>query len=139
MMNDEQTAEAPLEDDELVFEVVKPLGGVVSVRFNGDEMRRLRAEVRKSGATVSSLIKQATLGHIARMDHERRVEAAMQSPAAEDLWAVWLSQEFTQRVSAFNAPAIERLDAPDGWNDTSTSDATPTTSTSGPGRRSGRT
>ena len=82
------------DDDELAFEVVKPLGGVISVRFNGEEMRRLREEVRQSDTTVSALIKQATLTHIAQRNLERGAGLAIQSADADSLRTLWVSQGF---------------------------------------------
>lgn len=89
-MSDRHLTEA-VEDEELAFEVVKPLGGVISVRFNGEEMLRLREEVRLRNTTVSGLIKEATLTHIAYAALIRRAAFTMQSPDRASLSAVWLT------------------------------------------------
>ena len=77
------------DDEELTFEVVKPLGGVISVRFNGDEMLQLREEVRRRNTTVSGLIKEATLTHIAVADLLRQAAPTVQSGDGELLTALW--------------------------------------------------
>ena len=77
------------DDEELTFEVVKPLGGVISVRFNGDEMLQLREEVRRRNTTVSGLIKEATLTHIAAANFLRRAAPTMQSEGAALLTGLW--------------------------------------------------
>ena len=89
-MSDQHQTEAA-ETEELAFEVVKPLGGVISVRFNGEEMLQLREEVRRRNTTVSGLIKEATLTHIAYADLIRRAASTMQSPNTALLNAVWLT------------------------------------------------
>ena len=78
-----------LDDEELTFEIVKPLGGIISVRFNGDEMLRLRGEVQRRNTTVSGLIKEATLTHIAYANQSRHPAPTVQSPDGDSLTAVW--------------------------------------------------
>ena len=104
------------DDDELAFEVVKPLGGVISVRFNGEEMRRLREEVRQSDTTVSALIKQATLTHIAQRDRERGAGLAIQSADADGWRTLWVSQGFMHPPPVLGDLWLESEDIAVGWN-----------------------
>lgn len=60
-----------LDEEEVVVDVRRPIGGVVSVRFNGDEMRVLRSEVNRTNERISSFIKEAVFAHIALRRHER--------------------------------------------------------------------
>ena len=87
-MSDRRLTDAG-DDEELTFEVVKPLGGVISVRFNGDEMLQLREEVRRRNTTVSGLIKEATLTHIAAANFLRQAAPTMQSEGAALLTGLW--------------------------------------------------
>lgn len=64
-----------LDEEEVEVEVSRPVGGIVSVRFNGGEMRELRSEVNLAGGKVSSFIKQAVWAYIAQQRSER--EAAL--------------------------------------------------------------
>ena len=68
-----------LDEEEVAVDVRKPIGGVVSVRFNGDEMRVLRSEVNRTHERISSFIKEAVFAHIASRRHERghRIRMAM--------------------------------------------------------------
>ena len=123
-MNDEDATDFG-EVEELTFEVVKPLGGVVSVRFNGQEMQQLREEVRRSGATVSALIKQATLAHIARMNYVRDMGIAFQSPLPAELWTVWGTGLVSHELSIKHPPEVTFSEAPEGWEHFSTSVSAP--------------
>ena len=104
------------DDDELTFEVVKPLGGVISVRFNGEEMRRLREEVRQSDTTVSALIKQATLTHIAQRKLERGDGVTIQSADADGSCTLWVSQGFMHPPPVLGDLWLESEDIAVGWN-----------------------
>ena len=103
------------DDDELAFEVVKPLGGVISVRFNGEEMRRLREEVRQSDTTVSALIKQATLTHIAQRKLERGDGVTIQATGAEHLSTTWLLGNFPAAPPSRNYVLLKGMYTVEGW------------------------
>ena len=60
-----------LDEEEVAVEVRRPVGGIVSVRFNDAEMRELRTEVNLAQEKVSSFIKQAVRSHIAQRRAER--------------------------------------------------------------------
>ena len=68
-----------LDEEEVTVEVRRPVGGIVSVRFNGEEMRELRSEVNLDGGKVSSFIKRAVWALITQRRAER--EAALPSIA----------------------------------------------------------
>ena len=68
-----------LDEEEVEVDVRRPVGGIVSVRFNGGEMQELRSEVNLAGGKVSSFIKQAVWAYIAQQRSER--EAAPPSIA----------------------------------------------------------
>ena len=64
----------------MTVEVRRPVGGIVSVRFNGEEMRELRSEVNLDDGT-SQLVHQARgLGNSSRSARAER-EAALPSIA----------------------------------------------------------
>ena len=116
-MSDDRTTDIA-DDDELTFEVVKPLGGVISVRFNGEEMRQLREEIRRSDTTMSALIKQATLTHIAQRNLERGGGLAIQSAplaGAEHLSTTWLLSNFRTAPPALNDLSRMEIHIDDGW------------------------
>ena len=54
-----------LDEDEVTVEVRHPVGAIVSVRFEGEEMRELRDEVNLADDQVSSFIKKAVRAYIA--------------------------------------------------------------------------
>ena len=116
-MSEDRTTDTA-DDDELTFEVVKPLGGVISVRFNGEEMRQLREEIRRSDTTMSALIKQATLTHIAQRNLERGVGLAIQSArlaGAEHLSTTWLLSNFRIVPPSLNYLSLMEMHIDDGW------------------------
>lgn len=116
-MSEDRTTDTA-DDDELTFEVVKPLGGVISVRFNGEEMRQLREEIRRSDTTMSALIKQATLTHIAQRNLERGVGLAIQSArlaGTEHLSTTWLLSNFRTAPPSLNYLSLMEMHIDDGW------------------------
>ena len=62
-----------LDEEEIAVDVRKPVGGVVSVRFNGHEMRVLRSEVNRTNEKISSFIKRAVFTYIASRRQEREL------------------------------------------------------------------
>ena len=73
-----------LDEEEVSIDVRRPVGGVVSVRFNGEEMRRLRSEVNRTDEKVSSFIKKAVFMYIAsrrgRRDHPLHIGLTVFGP-----------------------------------------------------------
>lgn len=64
-MTDKEDYGSILDEEEIEVEVRKPVGGVVSVRFTGEEMPTLLRAVEETGGTVTSFIREAVLAHIA--------------------------------------------------------------------------
>lgn len=130
-MSDDHTTDIA-DDDELTFEVVKPLGGVISVRFNGAEMRRLREAVRQSDTTVSALIKQATLTHIAQRNRERGAGLTIQSKDADGSCTLWVSQGFMPQPLVLGDPWQQSEETAAGWNRPTLSSSMPPTAATAP-------
>ena len=68
-MTDKEDYGSILDEEEIEVEVRKPAGGVVSVRFTGEEMRALLREVEEMGGTVTSFIREAVLARVASGQH----------------------------------------------------------------------
>ena len=60
-MTDKEDYGSILDEEEIEVEVRKPVGGVVSVRFTGEEMRALLRAAEETGGTVTGFIREAAL------------------------------------------------------------------------------
>lgn len=64
-MTDKQDYGSILDEEEVEVEVRKPVGGVVSVRFTGEEMPALLRAAEETGGTVTGFIREAVLARVA--------------------------------------------------------------------------
>ena len=64
-MTDKEDYGSILDEEEIEVDVRKPVGGVVSVRFTGEEMPALLRAAEETGGTVTGFIREAVLARVA--------------------------------------------------------------------------
>lgn len=64
-MTDKEDYGSILDEEEIEVGVRKPVGGVVSVRFTGEEMPALLRAAEETGGTVTGFIREAVLARVA--------------------------------------------------------------------------
>ena len=81
--------DAEFEEEPIEVQTRRPAGGVISVRFNPEEMRLLRDEMRHTGEKASTLVRTSTLAAIQTRRLFRDLEVSIQSPGLASLHANW--------------------------------------------------
>ena len=64
-MTDKEDYGSILDEEEIEVEVRKPVGGVVSVRFTGEEMPTLLRAAEETSETATGFIREAVLARVA--------------------------------------------------------------------------
>lgn len=82
--------EVEYEREHIELERPKRAGGVISVRFNAEEMRELREETRATGERAGTLIRESTLAAIRSRRLNRgltRVRIGSSAQLERTIWA----------------------------------------------------
>ena len=103
------------QDEEMEMERALPPGGVVSVRFNPQEMEVVLREQRRTGEKLSTLIKQEALAHI-RQSEALRSEVQRVETEAGALRSCLFSLRLGRLPRDLTGPGV-------GWVDVATSPA----------------
>ena len=74
-MTDKEDYGSILNEEEVEVEVRKPVGGVVSVRFTGEEMWALLRATEETGGTVTGFIRKAVLARVAERQADLGIHA----------------------------------------------------------------
>ena len=93
------------EDEPIDVERPERAGGVISVRFNPDEMWELREETRVTGERVGTLIRESTLAVIRSRRADRQLTTpTLQSPGAELEAFWWHPHSWSNTYASFGSP-----------------------------------